>query len=173
MVMKPFDQTFESPGVLHYPHDVADRVEVLISGGGVPEYAHPGDAGADLTAAEALVLGPGARATVGTGVSIALPDGYVAFVVPRSGLAAQHGITIVNSPGTVDAGYRGEIRVTLLNTDSSVSYPVAVGDRIAQLIVMPVSRARFVPVQKLPGSHRGEAGFGSTGYRATESGEQA
>jgi dUTP pyrophosphatase len=172
MVMHPFDQTFESPGDLHYPRDVADRVDVLISGGGVPEYAHPGDAGADLTAAEALVLAPGSRATVGTGVSIALPDGYVAFVVPRSGLAAKHGITIVNSPGTVDAGYRGEIRVTLLNTDSSVPYPVAIGDRIAQLIVMPVSRARFVPVEKLPGSHRGEAGFGSTGYRATESGEQ-
>ncbi|MEP6478295.1 MAG: dUTP diphosphatase [Rhodoglobus sp.] len=151
---------------------MTDHVPVLISGGQTPEYSHPGDAGADLTANEAVELAPGARATVGTGVSIALPDGYVAFVVPRSGLAAKHGITIVNSPGTVDAGYRGEIRVTLLNTDMSVSYPVAVGDRIAQLIVMPVSRARFVPVETLPGSHRGDAGFGSTGYRATESGEQ-
>jgi dUTP pyrophosphatase len=151
---------------------VADWVEVLISAGAVPEYAHPGDAGADLTAAEAVVLEPGQRATVGTGVSIALPDGYVAFVVPRSGLAMKHGITIVNSPGTVDAGYRGEIRITLLNTDSSEAYPVAVGDRIAQLIVMPVSRARFVPVETLPGSHRGARGFGSTGY-TTESKEQA
>lgn len=146
---------------------MADNVDVLIASGDIPEYAHPGDAGADLTAAEAVVLAPGARATVPTGVSIALPDGYVAFVVPRSGLAAKHGITIVNSPGTVDAGYRGEIRVTLLNTDAEHQFPIEVGDRIAQLIVMPVSRARFVPVQKLPGSHRGEGGFGSTGVRAT------
>ena len=102
---------------------------------------------------------------MGTGVSIALPDGYVALVVPRSGLAAKHGITIVNTPGTVDAGYRGEIRVTLLNTDTTEPYRVAVGDRIAQLLVMPVTRARFIPVDRLPGSQRGERGFGSTGYR--------
>ncbi len=141
-----------------------DDVDVLFVGAKVPEYAHPGDAGADLSAAEAVELGPGERATVGTGVSIALPNGYVGLVVPRSGLAARHGITIVNSPGTVDAGYRGEIRVTILNTDISKSYSVAVGDRIAQLIVMPVSRARFIPVGSLPGSQRGHAGFGSTGY---------
>jgi dUTP pyrophosphatase len=146
---------------------VPESVEVLIVAATVPTYAHPGDAGADLSAAEAVILGPGERATIGTGVSIALPDGYVAFVVPRSGLAAAHGITIVNSPGTVDAGYRGELRVTLLNTDSSMSYPVAVGDRIAQLIVMPVSRARFIPVDTLPGSHRGTDGFGSTGIART------
>jgi len=103
---------------------------------------------------------------VGTGVAIALPDGYVAFVVPRSGLATKHGITIVNSPGTVDAGYRGEIKVTLLNTDASEPYDIAVGDRIAQLIVMPVSRAKFVPVESLPDSVRGAGGFGSTGYQA-------
>ena len=139
----------------------------------MPRYSHPGDAGADLRATDAIELGPGQRATVGTGTAIALPDGYVAFVVPRSGLAASHGITIVNSPGTVDAGYRGEIRVTLLNTDSSVPYSVAVGDRIAQLIVMPVSRARFVPVETLPGSHRGEAGFGSTGYRDAKLGDRS
>jgi dUTP pyrophosphatase len=145
---------------------VVDSVEVLISAATVPSYAHPGDAGADLVSTDELVLEPGQRATVGTGVSIALPDGYVAFVVPRSGLAAKHGITVVNSPGTVDAGYRGEIRVTLLNTDSTEAYPVAVGDRIAQLIVMPVSRARFIPVETLPGSHRGSGGFGSTGYSA-------
>jgi dUTP pyrophosphatase len=145
---------------------VAESVDVLISAGVVPGYAHPGDAGADLVANEAVVLEPGERATVGTGVSIALPDGFVAFVVPRSGLAMKHGITIVNSPGTVDAGYRGEIRVTLLNTDRFEAYPVAVGDRIAQIIVMPVSRARFVPVETLPGSHRGAGGFGSTGYTA-------
>lgn len=148
---------------------MADNVEVLISSSTVPAYAHPGDAGADLMAAEAVVLAPGARATVPTGVSIALPDGYVAFVVPRSGLAAKHGITIVNSPGTVDAGYRGEIRVTILNTDAEHPFPIEVGDRIAQLIVMPVARARFVPVNTLPGSHRGEAGFGSTGTRAADS----
>jgi dUTP pyrophosphatase len=163
-----FDQTFRRPDVLHYPRGVTTSVDVLISATELPNYAHPGDAGADLVAAEAVVLEPGQRATVGTGVSIALPDGFVAFVVPRSGLAAKHGITIVNSPGTVDAGYRGEIRVTLLNTDSSVAYPVAVGDRIAQLVIMPVSRARFIPVETLPGSHRGESGFGSTGYTSTQ-----
>lgn len=102
-------------------------------------------------------------------MSIALPDGYVAFVVPRSGLAAKHGITIVNSPGTVDAGYRGEIRVTILNTDAEHPFTIEVGDRIAQLIVMPVSRATFIPVATLPGSHRGGAGFGSTGLAAHES----
>lgn len=147
-----------------------DRVDVLLAGNHPPQYAHPGDAGADLVSTEALELAPGERATVGTGVAIALPDGYVGLVVPRSGLAARHGITIVNSPGTIDAGYRGEIRVTLLNTDSETSYTVAVGDRIAQLLVMPVSRARFVPVEKLPGTARGEGGFGSTGYRTEGTG---
>ena len=139
-------------------------VEVLLTGDHVPEYAHPGDAGADLIAAESVELAPGERAMVGTGTAVALPDGYVGLVVPRSGLAAKHGITIVNSPGTLDAGYRGEIRVILLNTDHSAPYTVSAGDRIAQLIVLPVSRARFVPVERLPGSHRGEGGFGSTGY---------
>jgi len=142
---------------------VDSTVDVLIVADYVPAYAHPGDAGADLRAAESLTLAPGARATVPTGVSIAMPDGYVGFVVPRSGLAARHGLTIVNSPGTVDAGYRGELLVTLLNTDSTESFTIAEGDRIAQLIVMPVSRARFVPVETLPGTHRGESGFGSTG----------
>ncbi len=139
-------------------------VEVLLSGEHIPEYAHPGDAGADLVATETVELGPGERATVGTGSAIALPDGYAAFVVPRSGLAAKHGITIVNTPGTVDAGYRGEIRVILLNTDATEPYTITAGDRIAQLVVIPVARARFVPVERLPGSHRGEGGFGSTGY---------
>ena len=147
---------------------MADSVDVLISAGETPAYSHPGDAGADLVATEAVTLEPGARATVGTGVAIALPDGYAAFVMPRSGLAAKHGVTIVNAPGTVDAGYRGEIRVTLLNTDTSVAYSVAIGDRIAQLVIMPVSRARFIPVETLPGSHRGDSGFGSTGYTATQ-----
>jgi dUTP pyrophosphatase len=147
---------------------VAESVEVLITAPTVPSYSHPGDAGADLSSAEALTIAPGQRATVGTGVSIALPDGYVAFVVPRSGLAAKHGITIVNSPGTVDAGYRGELKVTLLNTDSSQPFDIAVGDRIAQIIVMPVTQARFIPVEKLPASERGESGFGSTGLSARE-----
>ena len=145
---------------------MAETVEVLITGENVPSYSHPGDAGADLSSAEALTLAPGQRATVGTGVSMALPDGYVAFVVPRSGLAAKHGITIVNSPGTVDAGYRGELKVTLLNTDLSEPFDIAVGDRIAQVIVMPVTQARFIPVEKLPVSERGESGFGSTGLAA-------
>lgn len=121
-------------------------------------------------AAEAVHLDPGQRALVRTGVRIALPDGYAAFVVPRSGLAAKHGITIVNSPGTVDAGYRGEIKVSLLNTDSEFAYDVAVGDRIAQLIVMPVTQATFIPVDELPDSSRGAAGFGSTGYHTPSPG---
>jgi dUTP pyrophosphatase len=144
---------------------VTDSVDIPIIAAEVPHYAHPGDAGADLTAAEALRLEPGQRALVATGVRIALPDGYAAFVVPRSGLAAKHGITIVNSPGTVDAGYRGEIKVSLLNTDASEPFDIAVGDRIAQVIVMPVARASFVPVDELPESVRGEGGFGSTGYQ--------
>ena len=142
---------------------MTETVEVLIKAEQIPSYAHPGDAGADLYSAETLTLQPGERYTVKTGVSIALPDGYVAFIVPRSGLASKHGITIVNSPGTIDAGYRGEIRVCLLNTDMALPYDIAVGDRIAQVIVMPVSRAAFVPVDELPSSVRGEGGFGSTG----------
>lgn len=141
-----------------------DTVDVPIISAHVPVYAHPGDAGADLVSTEQVRLAPGQRALIGTGVRIALPDGYVAFVVPRSGLAAKHGITVVNSPGTVDAGYRGEIKVTLLNTDAAEPFDIAPGDRIAQLIVMPVSRATFLPVDALPDSVRGEGGFGSTGY---------
>ncbi|WP_104177671.1 dUTP diphosphatase [Cryobacterium sp. Y50] len=146
---------------------MAESVEVLIQASILPNYAHPGDAGADLHSAEAVVLAPGNRALVGTGVSIALPDGFAAFVVPRSGLASKRGITIVNSPGTVDAGYRGEIKVALLNTDQNESFTINIGDRIAQLIVMPVARATFIAVDRLPGSHRGEGGFGSTGIEAT------
>ncbi|MCW3494573.1 dUTP diphosphatase [Microbacterium sp. SSM24] len=142
---------------------MTETVDVPIIASDVPVYAHPGDAGADLVAAEAVRLEPGRRAMVGTGVRIALPEGHVAFVVPRSGLAAKHGITVVNAPGTVDAGYRGEIKVILLNTDPEHAHDIAVGDRIAQLIVMPVPRARFIPVETLPDSVRGEGGFGSTG----------
>lgn len=135
----------------------------------MPSYAHPGDAGADLVAAESVRLEPGQRALVATGVRIALPDGYAAFVVPRSGLATRHGISIVNAPGTVDAGYRGEIKVNLINTDTGSAYDVAVGDRIAQLIIMPVARATFIEVDELPDSARGDGGFGSTGYQAGKS----
>lgn len=141
----------------------------MLFSGTLPVYAHPGDAGADLVSTDDVVLAPGERATVGTGLKIALPNGYVGFVVPRSGLAAKHGITIVNSPGTVDAGYRGELRVTLLNTDPHEPYAIAAGDRIAQLIVMPVPSVRFVEVERLPGSDRGDGGFGSTGYGASDS----
>jgi len=145
----------------------SDGVEVLIQrldpGLPLPQRSHPGDAGADLFAAEDVALGPGQRAVVPTGVAIALPDGYAAFVHPRSGLAARHGVTIVNAPGTVDAGYRGEIRVTLLNTDAD--HPVALrrGDRIAQLVVQRVELPVFHEVERLPGSARGVDGFGSTG----------
>jgi dUTP pyrophosphatase len=142
-------------------------VEVLIhrldAGLPMPAYAHPGDAGADLYAAEDVELLPGERAVVGTGVAIALPDGYAAFVHPRSGLAARHGITLVNAPGTVDAGYRGEIRVTLINTDAKEPFRVQRGDRVAQLVVQRVERAAFYEVERLPGSVRGANGFGSTG----------
>jgi dUTP pyrophosphatase len=129
----------------------------------LPAYAHPGDAGADLRAATDVVLAPGGRATVGTGIAIAVPDGYAAFVHPRSGLASRHGITVVNAPGTVDAGYRGEVRVVLLNTDRSEPFTVRRGDRIAQLVVQPVTRVRFLDTAELPPTPRGEGGFGSTG----------
>jgi dUTP pyrophosphatase len=136
----------------------------------MPAFAHPGDAGADICSSESVTLAPGQRRTVSTGLSVALPNGFVAFIVPRSGLAAKHGITIVNSPGTVDAGYRGEIKVTLLNTDSESAYSIATGDRIAQMIVMPISRPRFISVERLPESHRAEKGFGSSGREAFHAG---
>jgi dUTP pyrophosphatase len=157
-------------------HDSAheDRVEILIKrldpGLPLPGRAHPGDAGTDLFAAEDVELAPGQRAVVPTGIAIALPDGYAAFVHPRSGLAAKHGVTIVNAPGTVDAGYRGEIRVTLLNTDSGRPVRFERGDRIAQLVVQRVAFPVFYEVETLPGSARGEGGFGSTGGHATTAG---
>ncbi|GAA3797338.1 dUTP diphosphatase [Sphaerisporangium flaviroseum] len=142
-------------------------IEVLIQrldpGLPLPAYAHPGDAGADLHAAEDVELLPGERAIVGTGVAIALPDGYAAFVHPRSGLASKFGVTLVNAPGTVDAGYRGEIKVTLLNTDTKDAVRLRRGDRIAQLVVQRVEKAAFYEVERLPGSARGAGGFGSTG----------
>jgi dUTP pyrophosphatase len=142
-------------------------VDVLVSTTGpdvpLPTYAHAGDAGADITTRVDVVLAPGERATVPTGLKIALPAGYVALVHPRSGLASKSGLTIVNAPGTVDAGYRGEISVTLLNTDPDHEIRLSKGDRIAQLVIQQVERAEFVAVDHLPGSHRGEGGFGSTG----------
>ncbi|HET6295068.1 MAG TPA: dUTP diphosphatase [Kribbella sp.] len=129
----------------------------------VPAYAHPGDAGADLVATSDVTLKPGERAMVGTGIAIALQDGYAAFVHPRSGLAAKHGVSIVNAPGTVDAGYRGEIKVCLINLDTSAEVTLRRGDRIAQLVIQRVEKARFVEVEKLPGSARGDGGYGSTG----------
>ena len=128
-----------------------------------PRYAHPGDAGADLSSVEDFVLRPGERRVVGTGVAIAVPEGYAAFVHPRSGLAARYGVTVVNAPGTVDAGYRGEVRVCLINTDPVEPVSFARGDRIAQLVIQPVVRARFESVPQLPDSARGAGGYGSTG----------
>jgi len=142
-------------------------VQVLISrldpGLPIPCYANPGDAGADLHARQDVFLAPGQRALVPTGVAIALPAGYAAFVHPRSGLAARHGITMVNAPGTIDAGYRGEILVNLLNTDTHEAFTVTRGDRIAQLVVQRVCEAHFVEVGSLPGSHRGDNGHGASG----------
>ncbi len=132
----------------------------------LPARAHPGDAGADLHAAEDVELKPGQRAVVRTGIAIALPDGFAAFVHPRSGLAASHGVTIVNAPGTVDAGYRGEIRVLLLNTDAERTVRFQRGDRIAQLVVQRVEYPVFHQVEKLPGAARGDGGYGSTGGHA-------
>nr|WP_049759094.1 dUTP diphosphatase [Renibacterium salmoninarum] len=128
-----------------------------------PSYAHPGDAGADLRTRIDLVIAPGERVLAPTGVAIALPEGYVALIHPRSGLATKHGLTIVNSPGTVDAGYRGEIAVTLLNTDQHQSITLSRGDRIAQMVIQRVEYADFVQVDELPDSVRGTGGFGSTG----------
>lgn len=129
----------------------------------IPAYAHPGDAGADLVTTADVTLKPGERALVGTGIAIALPDGFAAFVHPRSGLAARHGVTLVNAPGTVDAGYRGEIKVCLVNLDPTDPVTLRRGDRIAQLVVQRVEKARFVEVDALPGSARGDGGHGSTG----------
>ena len=151
--------------------------EVLITrldpGVPLPSYAHPGDAGADLVTAEDLQLAPGQRALVRTGIAIALPEGYAAFVHPRSGLAARHGVTIVNAPGTVDAGYRGEIKVTLLNTDRAQPVRFGRGDRIAQLVIQRVAVPVFHEVESLPGSARGEGGLGSTGGHAAALGAGA
>ena len=129
----------------------------------LPRYAKAGDAGADIVSRIDITLAPGERALVPTGIAIALPDGYVALVHPRSGLAIKHGVTMVNAPGTVDAGFRGELQIILINHDKSESVSFKRGDRIAQLVIQKVERAEFVEVQELPGSGRGTGGFGSTG----------
>ena len=132
----------------------------------LPSYAKPGDAGADLTARIDVTLQPGERALVPTGISIALPNGYVALVHPRSGLAIKHGVTMVNSPGTVDAGFRGELQIILINHDPKEAISFKKVDRIAQLVIQQVERANFVEVESLPGSDRGSGGFGSTGGKS-------
>ena len=128
----------------------------------VPTRAYSGDAGLDLTACERVELGPGERSLVGTGLAIAIPEGYAGYVQPRSGLAAKHGITIVNTPGLVDSGYRGELKVILLNTDANEPFVIEPGMRIAQLVVMPVPEVVPVETDELPSSERGERGFGSS-----------
>ena len=128
-----------------------------------PTRAHPGDAGCDLHAAEGAVLQPGERASVGTGIAVEIPEGSAGLVIPRSGLAAKHGISVVNAPGLIDAGYRGEVRVLLLNTDPNEAFEVAPGDRIAQLVIVQVGDAEPVEADGLAESARGEGGFGSTG----------
>jgi dUTP pyrophosphatase len=132
----------------------------------LPSYAHPGDAGADLLTAEDAELEPGARAVLRTGIAVALPEGYAAFVHPRSGLAARYGVSLVNAPGTVDAGYRGEIKVIVVNLDPHERVVFRRGDRIAQMVVQRVETVRFHEVAQLPGSARAEGGFGSTGGHA-------
>ncbi|WP_292602881.1 dUTP diphosphatase [Nocardioides sp. REDSEA-S30_B4] len=129
----------------------------------LPSYAHPGDAGADLHTTVDVVLAPGERALVPTGIALALPEGYVGLVHPRSGLAARHGVSIVNTPGTVDAGYRGEVKVLLVNLDPAEPVELRRGERVAQLVVQRVERAAFVEVDALPDSARGSGGYGSTG----------
>lgn len=145
------------------PQSVDVLLALLDPGLPAPSYENPGDAGMDLRAREDVTLAPGARASVPTGISLALPAGYVGLVCPRSGLAWRAGVGVVNGPGVIDAGYRGEICVILVNHDPVETIALKRGDRIAQLLVMPIPAVRLVPVESLPGSHRGDGGFGSTG----------
>jgi dUTP pyrophosphatase len=163
-VVRPVDAPQHEPPAAGVP---GPGVEVLLTrvdpGVPVPSYARPDDAGVDLACTSDVVLGPGERAVVGTGVAVALPPGYAGFVHPRSGLAARAGLSVVNTPGTIDAGYRGEIRVCLINHDPRAELRLRRGDRIAQLVVQRVEHVRFVEVPELPVSVRGAAGYGSTG----------
>jgi dUTP pyrophosphatase len=138
-------------------------VTKLDSGATLPSRAHEGDAGLDLYACEAAHIGPGERWSVGTGIGLEIPAGHAGLVLPRSGLAREHGISLVNSPGLIDSGYRGEVRVLLLNTDPAETFRVEAGDRIAQLVLVPIALADPVEVEALAESARGEAGFGSSG----------
>jgi dUTP pyrophosphatase len=139
------------------------RVRRLDPAATLPRRAHPGDAGYDLCALEPVVIAPGERALVRTGIAVELPDGHAGWVVPRSGLAARHGISIVNAPGLIDAGYRGEVKVLLLNTDRAAAFEVAPGERIAQLVVSAVAAPDVLEVDDLTATARGDGGFGSTG----------
>ena len=139
------------------------RFQLLAAGARLPTRAREGDAGLDLYASEAATLGPGERASVGTGVAVEIPDGHAGLVLPRSGLAARHGIALVNAPGLIDAGYRGEIRVLLLNTDRRAPFAIGPGDRIAQLLVTPFATLAPIEAPELATSRRAEGGFGSTG----------
>lgn len=145
------------------PHAVDVLLQRLDSDVPVPTYAHAGDAGVDLVTTEAVVITPGERALLPTGIAIALPEGYAAFVHPRSGLAVKYGVSLLNAPGTIDAGYRGEIKVSVVNLDPREPVTFVRGDRIAQLVVQRVEHAVFHEVERLPGSDRGEGGFGSSG----------
>ncbi len=139
------------------------RIEIVADDASRPTYARPGDAGADLRATEDIELAPGERRLVGTGVRIAIPEGHVGLVTPRSGLAARVGLSIVNSPGVIDSGYRGEIKVCLVNLDPQIPVSLAAGDRVAQLLIMPFVTADFVPTDTLDDTQRGQGGYGSTG----------
>ena len=139
------------------------QIQRLDKGLPLPEYARPGDAGMDVYSTIDCSIAPGARSVIPTGIAIALPEGYVCLVHPRSGLAAKNGISIVNTPGTIDSGYRGEIKVILINTDQSETFEIKRGDRIAQLVFQKFESARFYEVENLPESQRGAGGFGSTG----------
>ncbi len=139
------------------------RLPTVADDGHLPRYARPGDAGADLIAAEDVSLEPGDRKLVGTGVRVAIPEGHVGLVTPRSGLAARTGLSIVNAPGVIDSGYRGEIKVCLVNLDPGVPITLSAGDRVAQLVIMPFVTAEFVPVDGLDDTARGAGGYGSTG----------
>ena len=164
----PVDVPVHRPPVAH---SAATGVEVLLTrvdpSAVVPSYARRDDAGVDLSCTADVVLGPGERAVVGTGVAVALPPGYAGFVHPRSGLAARAGLSVVNTPGTIDAGYRGEIRVCLINHDPRDELRLRRGDRIAQLVVQRVEHVRFVEVTALPTAERGAGGYGSTGGHAS------
>lgn len=150
----------------HSPETI-DVPMALEEGAHAPHYALPGDAGADLSTTVPVDLAPGQRALVPTGVRIALPEGCVGLINPRSGMAARTGLSIVNTPGTIDSGYRGELKILLINTDRQQAIHLDAGDRIAQLVVVPVLHARFLPVDDLPDSSRGDAGYGSTGVSAS------